>query len=427
MSANESKPSILFVDDEPNILRALRRLLRSEPYEIRITSDPLEAAELVKTSPPAVIVSDQRMPVMTGVELLEQSRIHAEHTVRILLTGYTDMKAAVEAVNRGGIYSYLTKPWDEQALKTVLRGAVEHHQLRRENERLRSLTLAQNEELKQLNFGLEAKVAQRTRDVRRLNVDLEESFMGGVRLLARISEQQSRVMGSHSKRVAALSVSLGEKIELSRADLKTLEVAATLHDVGAVWTNPGGSLSAIIRNKEHAEHGASMMGMIPNLKEAAVLVRHHHEHFDGSGTPDGLCGTEIPLGARLIAVADAYDFAMNASGKFESATPEASALGLREAAKKGFLDPELVEVLVGLIVGESVDDGLEIELQCHELKIGMILSRDVLSASGAKLMAEGSPIGPRQLGRLQRHLEGAPLSGVHVYRRSDAVRVQGAS
>ncbi len=411
------KPSILFVDDEPNILRALRRLLRSEPYEIRVTSDPLEAVQQLKDAPPAVVVSDQRMPVMTGVEVLEQGRLHAEDTVRILLTGYADMSAAIEAVNRGGIYAYLTKPWDEQALKTVLRRAIEHFELRRENERLRALTLAQNEELRDLNSTLEDKVELRTREVCHLNGELKESFLGGVRLLAHLSEHQSKVVGSHSKRVAALSTQLAESMGLPGEFLETLEVAATLHDLGKVWDGSSPALGAKGHPK-HAEQGAQLMALIPNLREASTLVRHHHERFDGAGGPDGLRGQEIPLGSRLIAVADSYDQALNAATEFATATPESTALGLRQDAARGSLDPELVEALIELVVGQAMHDGLEIELRSHELKIGMVLSRDVHSSSGAKLLPEGCPIGQRQLGRLQAHLEGMPLAGVYVYRKA---------
>jgi len=404
------KPSILFVDDEPNILKSLRRLLRAEPYEVRVTSDPVEAVRLVKDSPPAVLVSDQRMPVMTGVEVLEQVRIHAEDTVRILLTGYADMTAAVEAVNRGGIYSYLTKPWDEQGLKAVLRGAVEHHMLRRENERLKALTLEQNLELKALNTGLEARVAERTQEVQRLNTDLQASFLGGVRLLAQLSETQSRVVGSHSKRVAAHSLELGKALGMSPQQLETLEVAATLHDLGKMWGGPADD-----RGK-HAEYGASLMTMIPNLREASVLVRHHHERFDGGGLPDRLVGEEIPFGSRVISVADVYDVILNGSSRFATTTPEGAALELRVIAKGGALDPEIVETFIELVVGKAVDEGSEIELRAHDLKIGMVLSRDVLSQSGAKLLPEGTPIGSRQLVRLQNHLDGTPLAGVFVYR-----------
>lgn len=115
---------ILFVDDEERILRSLAMQFRRQ-YEVLTESDPRRALERLKSEPVQIIVSDQRMPQMSGAELLAEAREIAPETLRILLTGYSDLDAAVEALNSGGIFRYLTKPWDQQEMAFTLRQAAE--------------------------------------------------------------------------------------------------------------------------------------------------------------------------------------------------------------------------------------------------------------------------------------------------------------
>ncbi|MHB8765613.1 MAG: response regulator [Deferrisomatales bacterium] len=148
---------VLFVDDEENILKALGRLFRREPWDQRYAGSAADALALVDAGwLPHVVVADQRMPGQTGVELLRQVRRRAPGAVRIVLSGYTDVDAILEAVNEGEIYKFLTKPWDDEVLRQVVREAVEGVVLRRENERLQALVAVQNEQLAAVNQSLEA-------------------------------------------------------------------------------------------------------------------------------------------------------------------------------------------------------------------------------------------------------------------------------
>ncbi|MEZ4280655.1 MAG: response regulator [Myxococcota bacterium] len=146
--------TVLFVDDEVNILKALQRLLRHEPIQVLTASTPADAFDLIDRYEPQVVVSDQRMPRMNGVDFLSSVRERHGDVVRMMLTGYTDMTVAVEAINKGEIYRLITKPWNDDELKATLRQAFDHYDLKAEIKRLNQVTREQNFKLQDMNRNL---------------------------------------------------------------------------------------------------------------------------------------------------------------------------------------------------------------------------------------------------------------------------------
>jgi len=422
------KDKLLFIDDETNILNALRRLLRKEPYDIVVTDSPEEALKFLASESFAVVVSDQRMPVMTGSELLEKAREIAPDTVRVMLTGYTDIQAAIEAINKGAVSRFLTKPWKDEELLLALQQSVEHYHLVGENLRLQELTKKQNEELSSLNESLEEKVAERTQQVTSLHQKLEKSFLGSIQIMATLSEMSSPLVGSHSKRVAGLCRAIAQSLGVKGQDLIQLFVAATLHDVGKVGLDAEvltkSPNSCTLREREiiqsHVIRGESILGKVQNLDQAQVFVRHHHEQFDGTGYPDRLKGTDIPLGARIIAVVNTYDHALNNPGNFQSASP-GSALNRVQSASGTLFDPEVVNALADhlAVSGLLEQDDLEIEMRLQDLRSGMVLSRDLKTARGVLLLQKDSAIQQEQLARIRKFQETDPITdGIFVFRKA---------
>jgi two-component system, NtrC family, sensor kinase len=158
----EARPIVLLVDDEEFILRALKRVLKSPDWELVTAADAEQGLALFQQHKPAVVVSDYRMPGMNGIDLLSEILKVAPDTQRILLTGDADHRALEEAINRSAVFRFVSKPWSDLALLATVKSAFEHHAAAREAARLLQLTTAQNEELKQLNQALDAKVAART-------------------------------------------------------------------------------------------------------------------------------------------------------------------------------------------------------------------------------------------------------------------------
>lgn len=419
--------TILFLDDELNVLNALRRVFQDEGRNLILTTSPEEARQSIAQGGIAVVVSDQRMPTVSGIQFLEEVKKASPQTVRILLTGHADMSLAMDAINKGSVYRFLMKPWDDDELRVILTQAAAHYALVTENIRLTELTFAQNMELQSLNANLEDKVLERTREIEELNKKLEKSFLGSVRVMAGLAEIHSAVIGSHSRRVSTLSKGMARKMGLTESEVGQVEVAALLHDVGkimlpaAMVNKAEHSLTGPERDglRRHPLAGEALVRMVPGMETAARLVRHHHERFYGGGFPDRLKGAEIPLGSRIIAAADAYDNTLNIRTGYQSNQPE-RVFQQMQARTPGEFDPEVLEAL-GLYLREGdriVRDASEIEIKDGDLRAGMKLSRDIRNVKGVLLVAARTVITSEILTTLLDYPEsGRSLEGIHIFRK----------
>ncbi len=393
---------VLIVDDEAAVLRSVTRALRKESYIIEATSSPLEALECVRKQTYAVVLSDHMMPEMRGTDLLRQVRKVSPDTVRIILTGHADSHTLEQAVNEGEIYRFLAKPWDDGHMRRLIRQSVEQHGLSRENRRLQTLTEQQNQELQRANATLEARVQERTAHIEALNADLRESFVGALKGMASLVDAHSRVIGSHSRRVASLARDLARRLGLAEADVFDTFAAAVLHDVGKIGADDHGG-AGLEQAAEHAVRGETIVGRVAGLRAAARLVRHHHENVDGSGGPDGQQHEQIPLGARIIAVANAYDNALNGADTFEDADAAAVLEQLNSLVEKS-LDRRVLGELKVLLAetGQLSRDQHQAEVGPEDLQAGMRLLREVRTVSGRLLLAAGTTIQSQQLASFRR-------------------------
>jgi len=162
--ARSSERTLLLVDDESNIVASLARLLRRDGYRILRANSGKEGLEILEQEKVGVILSDQRMPEMTGVEFLSQVRERHPETVRLVLSGYTDLNSITDAINRGAVYKFLTKPWDDDLLRTNIAEAFEYFEMKQENRRLTEELRASNEELARFNLELERRVEEKARE-----------------------------------------------------------------------------------------------------------------------------------------------------------------------------------------------------------------------------------------------------------------------
>ncbi len=364
---------LLLVDDESSILNSLKRLLRPEKYEIDATISPQEALGWLRERRYALIVSDQRMPDMEGTVFLEKAREIAPDSVRILLTGYADMQAAIDAINRSAVYRFLTKPWNDDDLKVALRRAIEHG-------------------------------------------ELEKGFVTTVKLLSQMGTMHSSRIGDHSKRVAELSKKIAQVLTVPEATIFQIEMAAILHDIGkiavptSILEKEESRLSEVEMSqlKKHVLHGELIALMIPNLAEAARIIRHHHEKFDGTGFPDKLRSSAIPIGSRIIAASDQFDKCLNADSTL---APE-KVCDFLEGSRKEFFDPEILRALRTVVsVKEApILRDTEICLSVDKLTVGMKLSRDVKTVNDLLILPQGISLDERTISLLQKYVESAPVA-----------------
>src|SRR3990172_11553702 len=243
---SDTKHTILLVDDEENILNALNRVLRREGFRIVTATSGNQALLTMDKEKITLILSDCRMPGMDGIELLAEVRKRTPDTIRMMLTGYADMETSMAAINRGEVYRFITKPWNDDELKLIIKDGIHQYELVQENRYLHELTQKQNLILKDLNSNLEQKVSERTREVEMLFKELEQNFFDVVRVFTGLMELKSPYLGGHAKRVAALSRRLAEKSRLPQAEVLNIEVASLLQDIGTL-----GFPDKILKKKEN--------------------------------------------------------------------------------------------------------------------------------------------------------------------------------
>jgi putative nucleotidyltransferase with HDIG domain len=308
--------TVLFVDDEVNILKALQRLLRHEDMSVLCASRASEALEMLDKTPAQVVVTDQRMPEMSGVDLLSHVRERHPDVVRMMLTGYTEMDVAVEAINRGEIYRLITKPWNDDELRATIRQAFEQSDLRDEIKRLNQITREQNFKLQDMNRNLEVKVRDRTKQLAAKHQELRTAYVQTVGALAEAVDAKDTYTRGHSERVGVYASKIAREMNFPKEFIERVYIAGLLHDVGKIGVPDRVILKPDSLNdeeyaliKEHPQIGAKILEPVSFLSEIVPCVRHHHEWFDGCerGYPDGLAGDSIPLASRIILVADTVE------------------------------------------------------------------------------------------------------------------------
>lgn len=366
---------ILIVDDEAANLRLLERLFRRE-YQVVSATSGGEALELLQQHDVALIISDQRMPGMTGIEFLKRAFDMRRNTVRIILTGYTDVNSLVEAINSGVVYKYVTKPWVNEDLQQTVSRAIEHYEINRKRHELE----VQNERLESV---------------------LKRSKQSLVRFIADTIGARDEFLHGHMRRTSNYAVAVGQRLGLDDAELEQLSLAAFLHEVGHLYI-PDDVLrkTSPLTDEEHhvvknsVARGARTLVSLPELNNIAAPILHHKERFDG--------GEQIPFFARVIAVADSYDQMTATTCGDSGLTHEEAIEQLRRASGKRF-DPNVVEAFCQL----TAIAGIRRAVQPNKIGMCLLPSR-VLGGSGEPSTAE-----------LLRKIETEPMLALEILKTAN--------
>jgi response regulator RpfG family c-di-GMP phosphodiesterase len=288
-----------------------------------------EALEILSKTKAQVVVTDQRMPDISGVDLLSAIRQRHPDIVRMMLTGFTEMNVAVEAINRGEIYRLITKPWTDDELRATIRQAFEQSDLKDEIKRLNHITREQNFKLQDMNRNLEEKVRERTKQLALKHHELRTAYVQTVGALAEAVDAKDAYTRGHSERVGVYASKIAREMSFSKGFIERVYIAGLLHDVGkigvrdSVITKPDKLTPEEYEEiKQHPEIGAKILEPVDFLADIAPCVRHHHEWYDGStrGYPDRLRGDKIPIPSRVILVADTVE-AMTSDRPYRKALP----------------------------------------------------------------------------------------------------------
>ena len=361
-----------------------------------------------------IVISDMQMPEVNGTEFLERVRQCWPDTLRLLLTGHADHEATIGAINRGEVWRYITKPWNEDAILLIVRDALERQALQREKSRLEALTRQQNEQLRELNATLEQRVRERTaalvaaqKSLQGSHERLKSNFLTLIKVLSGLVETRSGAVPGHGRRVADLARRIALRMGLSQREAQDVFVGGLLHEIGK--TGLPDNLIAMPESLLKGENlglyrkypllGEQLLMPLEELREAAHIVRAHRERFDGAGFPDGAAGS-ISRSAHASwpwpAISRHCSGACSCNGKSMPRRRRTCRGRQRQA-----LRPECHRgVLRHPLAAAFTDDIADVALDVAGLKPGMVLSRDLLSAEGTLLLSADHVLNDRMIKQL---------------------------
>ncbi len=400
-------PKIIIVDDDKIILVALEETISKAGYDIVSTTSPLKALEYLDEQQFSVIISDQRMAEMTGLEFLGKAKQIQPDASRILITGVLNLNTIIDAVNKGEIFRFLAKPWIREELLATVQNAVQRYQLLSINHKLQEDTLKLNDRLTESNLDLQRKIKELSENqiaLDRANKALTSNFEHSLELCYRIVSAYHPLLGKETKVIVDLCQKMIESGYFSNEEQHILRASAWLNNIGLIGISRelfirsrqapdtlAESEKAIIHN--HPIYGQTLASFLDKLEDVGATIRAHHERWDGKGYPDGLSRLAIPKTARFLAVnvyfaecglsrESAIEYILNQSGK--AFDPEAVRLFLK-ATRLVQLPRRVKEVLFS------------------ELESGMVLAKGLFSPTGLLLIPEGQELRDGTLEKIKRH------------------------
>ena len=388
------KYQVLCVDDEQNILRAIKRALFSLDVDLTLVDSGEKALAVMKDKTIHVVISDMKMPGMTGAELLEQVAAHYPDTFRVVLTGFADIDATIKAVNQGRIHRYLQKPWDNQELINTIEEGLERIKLKDENARLQKLTKLQNAKLKEVNNSLEQVVQKRTKQIKAALRRIEQRNAALEQVLFNVISINPDIDGKFAIEVSELATKLANLLECSKEETNVIRYACLIGEFGLLGLKPEHYRPAFNKLSYQQQKNylsqtklaKTILAPAEHLREVSDILEYQFEYYNGAGLYK-LVATQIPIGARILAVA--RDYWRMVSGRItgQPMTPIEARVELKKHRNTRY-DGNVLDILLNT---KDIDKPSYIEnrLSTEELKPGMVLSKNLYNESHILLLPEG--------------------------------------
>lgn len=411
-------PTLLLVDDDQYVLNSLKRVLRKKQFNVHTALDGQTALGLLQDHEIDLVISDSHMPNMDGASLLAEVQKRWPDRVRILLTGYVDINVAIKAINDGRIHRYLSKPWDDDELCMVIDQALERQALQRERDRLQLLTQEQNRALQDANATLEARVQARTAELAQTaellaqaHTELQRAYVTATEVFSSLISQRLPRSRQTNKEVIRLVVEFAKTKSLPQKLTDDLSMAGALYNIGKLtWEDamialPPESLDKDQRERyrQYPQTGERLLLALEPAQDAALIIRHHQERWDGVGFPDRMSGMNIPLGSRMLKLV--VDFVEMQMGMILARKVSREDI-LRTMPKYAgrLYDPTLCKEFIALIKRMEEDEA-KADPSTRALKIvglepGMVMAKDLHSETGTLLLKHGTVLTERLIGRL---------------------------
>lgn len=401
-----AKPAILIVDDEPIVLAALKETLIREHYDVTATNSPARALDILHERQFAVIISDHRMPEMTGLDFLVEAKKIQPDTSRILITAVLSLPTIIDSINKGEIFRFLAKPWLREELTATVKNAVQRYELIDQNKRLTAETAELNARLAEANRALESQVQtleEQKTALDQANASLATNFAKSLELVYRILNTYDPLLGNQIKVVTEIAAQMADTTYFSEEERHILRTSASLCDIGLIGVSRevlrnfrtkqplGENESNILRN--HPIYGQALASFVDNLTAVGDTIRAHHERWDGSGFPDGLKGENIPWTARCLAVAVAY---------VESGLPKDQAIEYILGQSGSGFDPEAVRLFLKVTHLIQLPRQVK-EILLEDLSPGMMLANGIYNPHGLLLVGEGQELTPATIAKIKNY------------------------
>jgi response regulator RpfG family c-di-GMP phosphodiesterase len=410
---SQSIDPVLLVDDEAATLALMEAELAYAGCQTAAFTDPEAALAEIKKRKFSVIMADQRMPKMSGLELLARARELQPFAARILITGLLQADTVIDAINKGEVFRFVVKPWLREELLATIRNGMHRYELMCHNEHLQQATQSMNAQLVDLNRSLEQQVklvAQKNAQLAELNTALERNLAHSIEINVHTMQTFYPALGNQARRVYQLCQSLAEILELNSEDAHTLKTSAWLYDIGLIgvprqiikhWQEEPATLNpaekAII--EQHPILGQELAVFTGRLDKVGEIIRAHHEAFDGSGYPDQLAEDRIPWLARLLAVAVAYA---------SSPLPDDRAIEKIKDSSGAAFDPEAVRAFLRAR-NVAVIPRKERQVMLSDLRPGMVLARGIYTFNGLLLVPEGRELNTTSIEKVLNHNRIQPI------------------
>jgi putative two-component system response regulator len=415
----EEKFKVLIIDDDKAIREMMQEILTEMGYTCFSADSGHTALQIIETEPVQIAIIDIMMPEMDGIETFRHLKEKDQDIAAVMMTGYGTVENAVRAMKIGAA-EFLSKPIDFDLVPFVIDAAFEKRRLIIEN--------------REYQKNLEIKIEERTHMLNLSLNDLKRNFTETIKTFTKLIERRDVFVGSHSKRVALACCGICKRFDLSERVHHDIEIGALLHDIGKIVIPDEilkKSSNFLMRGKldpkeekiirQHPIIGQDTVAQIEILRPLGIIIRHHHEHFNGSGYPDGLSRDAIPFGSRIICVANAYDDVVNTVD--EKRREIVHKIVVEHLQKKAgeLYDPEVVERFLDYIEETLAQKSSSQEFQCaiDELKPGMILSRDLCRGNGFILVPQYEKLDEIIIDRIKLFNMKTPLvSGIYIYESS---------
>jgi putative two-component system response regulator len=337
MDTRKQHGAVLVIDDEAVIRRLLCQKLASEGYDCKEADTAEQVFNKLRNGPVGLVILDIKMPGKSGIELLPEIKAAYPDTAVIMATAVTELSVAIQCI-KNGADDYICKPFNLDEVSLSVKGALEKRELQLK--------------IREYQHHLEEKIEEQTRAIRKI-------FLGAIEALVFALEAKDRYTAGHSRRVTDIALAIGGELNLSEGEMEDLRWGSLLHDVGKI------AVDQLIQNKPgkltheeyehimiHAQVGAGIVKPVAN-KKVVEMIEHHHDHYDGTGLHQIVAGNSIPLAARILAVADAFD-AMTSERPYRSAMSRKEAVDEIKRCDGTQFDPTIVSAFFKINAAESL-------------------------------------------------------------------------